>query len=55
MTRSPSALRPATAAGGTDTLGAALTDWRRLTARGLAMLAASARLNEYLNARAPAP
>ncbi|SMC69847.1 TioE family transcriptional regulator [Lentzea albidocapillata] len=36
-------------AGGTDTLGTALTDWRRrLTARGLAMLAASARLNEYL-------
>ncbi|NKE59136.1 MerR family DNA-binding transcriptional regulator [Lentzea sp. PSKA42] len=42
-------------AGGTDTLGAALTDWRRrLTAQGLAMLAASARLNEYLSARAPA-
>ena len=42
-------------AGGTDTLGAALTDWRRrLTTQGLAMLAASARLNEYLNARAPA-
>ncbi|WP_229905035.1 TioE family transcriptional regulator [Lentzea cavernae] len=43
-------------AGGTDTLGAALTDWRRrLTAQGMAMLAASARLSEYLNARAPAP
>ncbi|MDX8054691.1 TioE family transcriptional regulator [Lentzea sp. BCCO 10_0798] len=43
-------------AGGTDTLGAALADWRRrLTARGLAMLAASARLNDYLTARAPAP
>lgn len=43
-------------AGGTDTLGAALADWRRrLTARGLAMLAASAKLNEYLNARAPVP
>ncbi|MET9224756.1 TioE family transcriptional regulator [Lentzea sp. NPDC003310] len=41
-------------AGGTDTLGAALADWRsRLTARGLAMLAASARLHEYLAARAP--
>ncbi|MFJ5991064.1 TioE family transcriptional regulator [Lentzea sp. NPDC092896] len=37
-------------AGGTDTLGAALTDWRRrLTKQGLAMLAASARLNEYVN------
>ncbi len=43
-------------AGGTETLGAALADWRRrLTARGLAMLAASARLNDYLSARAPAP
>ncbi|SES41976.1 DNA-binding transcriptional regulator, MerR family [Lentzea albida] len=43
-------------AGGTDTLGAALADWRRrLTAQGLAMLAAAARLNEYLNARAPVP
>ncbi|MDX8143009.1 TioE family transcriptional regulator [Lentzea sp. BCCO 10_0061] len=43
-------------AGGTDTLGAALADWRRrLTAQGLAMLAASAKLNEYLNARAPVP
>ncbi|MEU3647641.1 TioE family transcriptional regulator [Lentzea sp. NPDC034063] len=43
-------------AGGTDTLGAALADWRRrLTRQGLAMLAASARLNEYLNARAPVP
>ncbi|ANZ37969.1 MerR family transcriptional regulator [Lentzea guizhouensis] len=42
-------------AGGTETLAAALTDWRRrLTARGLAMLAASARLNDYLSARAPA-
>lgn len=42
-------------AGGTDTLGAALADWRRrLTARGLAMLAASARLNEYLSVREPA-
>ncbi|WP_053738358.1 TioE family transcriptional regulator [Nocardia sp. NRRL S-836] len=41
-------------AGGTDTVAAALTDWRsRLTARGLAMLAASARLNDYLTARAP--
>ena len=30
------------------------TDWRRrLTARGLAMLAASARLHEYLRARVP--
>jgi DNA-binding transcriptional MerR regulator len=39
-------------AGGTDTLGAALTDWRqRLTARGLAMLTASARLNDYLALR----
>ena len=43
-------------AGGTGTLGAALADWRhRLRAQGLAMLAASARLNEYLTARAPAP
>ena len=43
-------------AGGTETLGAALADWRRrLTARGLAMLTASARLNDYLSARAPAP
>jgi DNA-binding transcriptional MerR regulator len=43
-------------AGGTDTLSAALADWRRrLTARGLAMLAASASLNEYLSARAQAP
>ena len=43
-------------AGGTDTLGAALADWRRrLTAQGLAMLAASAKLNEYLTARAPVP
>ncbi len=42
-------------AGGTDTLSAALSDWRRrLTARGLAMLAASARLNDYLSARAAA-
>lgn len=39
-------------AGGTDTLAAALTDWRRrLTARGLAMLTASARLSEYLGVR----
>lgn len=39
-------------AGGTETLGEALTDWRRrLTARGLAMLAASAQLNEYLAVR----
>lgn len=39
-------------AGGTETLTAALADWRRrLTARGLAMLAASARLNDYLNTR----
>lgn len=37
-------------AGGTNTLGAALADWRRrLTAQGLAMLAASAKLNEYVN------
>ena len=43
-------------AGGTDTLGAALADWRRrLTAQGLAMLAASAKLSEYLTARAPVP
>ncbi|MFD5826733.1 TioE family transcriptional regulator [Lentzea sp. NPDC060358] len=43
-------------AGGTETLGSALADWhRRLTARGLAMLRASARLNDYLSARAPAP
>lgn len=43
-------------AGGTDTLGAALADWRhRLNARGLAMLTAAARLNEYLSARAPVP
>ncbi|SDF94261.1 DNA-binding transcriptional regulator, MerR family [Lentzea fradiae] len=43
-------------AGGTGTLAAALADWRRrLTARGLAMLTASARLNDYLSARAPAP
>ncbi|MFD4672175.1 TioE family transcriptional regulator [Lentzea sp. NPDC058450] len=43
-------------AGGTDTLGAALTDWRgRLQARGLAMLTASARLSEYLTARAATP
>ncbi|MFD9704771.1 TioE family transcriptional regulator [Lentzea sp. NPDC059081] len=43
-------------AGGTETLGAALADWRRrLTARGLAMLAASARLDDYLRARAPVP
>ncbi|HEX7306062.1 TioE family transcriptional regulator [Lentzea sp.] len=43
-------------AGGTETLGAALADWRRrLTARGLAMLQASARLTDYLSARAPAP
>ncbi len=36
-------------AGGTETLASALTDWRRrLTARGLAMLAASARLDDYL-------
>lgn len=40
-------------AGGTDTLTSALADWRhRLTAQGLAMLAASARLNDYLNTRA---
>ncbi|MEU0881863.1 TioE family transcriptional regulator [Lentzea sp. NPDC005914] len=39
-------------AGGTDTLATALSDWRhRLTTRGLAMLTASARLNEYLTAR----
>lgn len=39
-------------AGGTDTLSAALSDWRhRLTTRGLAMLAASAHLNEYLSTR----
>ena len=39
-------------AGSTDTLAAALTDWRRrLTARGLAMLTASARLDEYLTVR----
>ncbi|MEV6239962.1 TioE family transcriptional regulator [Lentzea sp. NPDC051838] len=43
-------------AGGTDTLAAALTDWRRrLTTRGLAMLTASARLSEYLTAREQAP
>ncbi|MFC3891563.1 TioE family transcriptional regulator [Lentzea rhizosphaerae] len=43
-------------AGGTETLTAALADWRRrLTAQGLAMLAASAQLNAYLTARAPAP
>ena len=43
-------------AGGTETLSAALTDWRhRLTAQGLAMLAASARLNDYLSVRAQAP
>lgn len=43
-------------AGGTETLSAALTDWRRrLTAQGLAMLAASARLNDYLNARSDHP
>ncbi|MEU7479052.1 TioE family transcriptional regulator [Lentzea sp. NPDC042327] len=42
-------------AGGTETLTAALADWRRrLTARGLAVLAASARLNDYLSARAAA-
>ncbi|MFI6097157.1 TioE family transcriptional regulator [Lentzea sp. NPDC051213] len=36
-------------AGGTDTLASALADWRgRLTSQGLAMLAASARLNDYL-------
>ncbi|GAB2855846.1 TioE family transcriptional regulator [Lentzea nigeriaca] len=39
-------------AGGTDTLATALTDWRhRLNTRGLAMLAASAQLNDYLTAR----
>ena len=39
-------------AGGTDTLSAALTDWRsRLTTRGLSMLAASAHLHEYLSTR----
>ncbi|SER25988.1 DNA-binding transcriptional regulator, MerR family [Lentzea xinjiangensis] len=43
-------------AGGTDSLGAALAEWRRrLTARGLAMLAAAGRLNEYLTAREPVP
>lgn len=37
------------AAGGTETLVGALDDWqRRLTARGIAMLGAAARLGEYL-------
>jgi DNA-binding transcriptional MerR regulator len=39
-------------AGGTDTMAATLADWRRrLTAQGLAMLTASARLDEYLTLR----
>ncbi|NUP30054.1 MAG: MerR family transcriptional regulator [Nocardia sp.] len=39
-------------AGGTETLAGALADWqRRLTARGLAMLAAAGRLGEYLELR----
>lgn len=42
-------------AGGTAALSRALADWRaRLTARGLAMLAAAARLHEYLDHRASA-
>ncbi|MEV4670939.1 MULTISPECIES: TioE family transcriptional regulator [Actinomadura] len=37
-------------AGGTDALSRSLDDWqRKLTARGLAMLQASALLNDYLN------
>ena len=40
-------------AGGTAALATALDDWqRRLTARGLAMLTAATRLNEYLTTRA---
>ncbi|MFS8096350.1 hypothetical protein LFM09_04350 [Lentzea alba] len=40
----------------TDTLTATLTDWRRrLTAQGLAMITASARLSDYLTAREPTP
>ncbi|MCP2204203.1 TioE family transcriptional regulator [Lentzea flava] len=39
-------------AGGTDTLAAALTDWRhRLNTRGRAMLTAAAHLDDYLTAR----
>lgn len=39
-------------AGGTESLAAALADWqRKLTAQGLAMLTASARLSEYLGVR----
>ncbi len=38
-------------AGGTESLAAALADWqRKLTAQGLAMLTASARLSDYLAA-----
>ncbi|WP_245847977.1 TioE family transcriptional regulator [Lentzea kentuckyensis] len=56
LTRIALVVRQIRTAGGTETLGAALTDWRhRLTARGLAMLAASARLNDYLSARAQVP
>ncbi|WP_199040289.1 TioE family transcriptional regulator [Glycomyces salinus] len=41
-------------AGGTESLSAALDDWRRrLTDRGLAMLEASARLDDYLTDRPP--
>lgn len=41
-------------AGGTEALSRALADWRRrLTERGLAMLAAAARLHEYLDRRQP--
>ncbi|WP_346129477.1 TioE family transcriptional regulator [Lentzea roselyniae] len=41
-------------AGGTDTLATALVDWqRRLNARGLAMLAASAQLDGYLSKLRP--
>jgi DNA-binding transcriptional MerR regulator len=42
-------------AGGTEALVTALDDWqRRLTARGLAMLTAAARLADYLTLRPPA-
>jgi DNA-binding transcriptional MerR regulator len=41
-------------AGGTATLARALEDWhRKLTAQGLAMLTAAARLSEYLAVRQP--
>ncbi|WNZ10468.1 TioE family transcriptional regulator [Streptomyces sp. 11x1] len=48
------AVRQIRTAGGTDALSAALADWRRrLTARGVAMLDASAHLSRYLGAPGP--